>query len=174
MFDVDWSDPNRESVGDRQARKRKERESNRGKGRSEDEEQDQDKRYDHQRSSQASACGSVRSSVSSLDKQFGLFGGKHRKRGRESIRTRSTKAKSTKTQSSTSSALRSPTIAILEHEQEQQPWTAAETADKTKLVTSPASPRFYGLVHPCDGSGCSLPRKHSSSKFLLDSKHSCT
>lgn len=79
MFDVDWSDPNRESVGDRRARKQKE------KGLSEraasKDNVDKDSKKDEQ-SSQASGSGSVRSSMSSVDKQFGFFGGKNRKKGR--------------------------------------------------------------------------------------------
>lgn len=79
MFDVDWSDPNRESVGDRRARKQKE------KGLSEraanKDNADKDSKKDEQ-SSQASGSGSVRSSMSSVDKQFGFFGGKNRKKGR--------------------------------------------------------------------------------------------
>lgn len=79
MFDVDWSDPNRESVGDRRARKQKEKEvsdktSNKDNA-------DKDSRRDEQ-SSQASGSGSVRSSMSSVDKQFGFFGSKNRKKGR--------------------------------------------------------------------------------------------
>lgn len=79
MFDVDWSDPNRESVGDRRARKQKEkglseRASNKDNA---DRESKKDEQY-----SQASGSGSVRSSMSSVDKQFGFFGGKNRKKGR--------------------------------------------------------------------------------------------
>lgn len=79
MFDVDWSDPNRESVGDRRARKQREkgpsdRASNKDNA-------DKESRKDEQ-SSQASGSGSVRSSMSSVDKQFGFFGGKNRKKGR--------------------------------------------------------------------------------------------
>ncbi|KAG6355863.1 hypothetical protein INS49_015247 [Diaporthe citri] len=80
MFDVDWSDPNRESVGDRRARKQKEREFS-DKASSNKDNADKDSKRDGQ-SSQASGSGSVRSSISSVDKQFGFFGGKNRKKGR--------------------------------------------------------------------------------------------
>lgn len=79
MFDVDWSDPNRESVGDRRARKQKEKDV--GEKASNKDNGDKDSKKDEQ-SSQASGSGSVRSSMSSVDKQFGFFGGKHRRKGR--------------------------------------------------------------------------------------------
>lgn len=79
MFDVDWSDPNRESVGDRRARKQKEKGPD-DKAPSKDN-VDKDSKKDEQ-NSQASGSGSVRSSMSSVDKQFGFFGGKNRKKGR--------------------------------------------------------------------------------------------
>jgi len=79
MFDVDWSDPNRESVGDRRARKEKEKgHSDRAPNK---DNADKDSKKDEQYS-QASGPGSVRSSMSSVDKQFGFFGGKNRKKGR--------------------------------------------------------------------------------------------
>lgn len=79
MFDVDWSDPHRESVGDRRARKQKQKEiSDRASNK---DNADKDSKRDEQ-SSQASGSGSVRSSMSSVDKQFGFFGGKSRKKGR--------------------------------------------------------------------------------------------
>lgn len=83
MFDVDWSDPNRESVGDRRARKQKEKEiSDKASSKvSNKDNADKDSKRDEQ-SSQASGSGSVRSSMSSVDKQFGFFGGKNRKKGR--------------------------------------------------------------------------------------------
>lgn len=79
MFDVDWSDPNRESVGDRRARKQKEKDL--GENATNKDNGDKDSKKDEQ-SSQASGSGSVRSSMSSVDKQFGFFGGKNRKKGR--------------------------------------------------------------------------------------------
>lgn len=92
MFDVDWSDPNRESVGDRRARKQKEKEvsdktSNKDNA-------DKDSRRDEQ-SSQASGSGSVRSSMSSVDKQFGFFGSKTRKKGRALGNSRSAASSTT-------------------------------------------------------------------------------
>jgi hypothetical protein len=83
MFDVDWSDPNRESVGDRRARKQKEKGVGErvGDKAANKDTADKDSKKDEQYS-QVSGSGSVRSSMSSVDKQFGFFGGKNRKRGR--------------------------------------------------------------------------------------------
>ncbi|POS72784.1 hypothetical protein DHEL01_v208822 [Diaporthe helianthi] len=79
MFDVDWSDPHRESVGDRRARKQRQKGPS---DRAPDKDNvDKESKKDEQ-SSQASGSGSVRSSMSSVDKQFGFFGGKNRKKGR--------------------------------------------------------------------------------------------
>lgn len=89
MFDVDWSDPNREFVGDRRARKKKEKEK----------ERDAD---DEGEGGSSRASESLRSSVSSVEKQFGFFGAKQRKKG-----SSSRKAKS---KSLASSSLRAPTI----------------------------------------------------------------
>lgn len=94
MFDVDWSDPNRELVGDRRARKKKEKE----KGRGTDDDGD-----DHE-SSSSRASESLRNSVSSVEKQFGFFGAKQRKKGASGS---SRKAKS---RSTPSSSLRASTI----------------------------------------------------------------
>lgn len=106
MFDVDWSDPNRESVGDRRARKDK-KDKDKSKARDSqdgghEEDEDQDDGADDQSGNRTS--GSVRSSVSSAEKQFGFFGGKHRKKGTTSS------SRKAKTQSVASSSLRSPTI----------------------------------------------------------------
>lgn len=79
MFDVDWSDPNRESVGDRRARKQREKGASAKAG--DKDNGDRGSKKDEQ-SSQASGSGSVRSSMSSVDKQFGFFGGKNRKKAR--------------------------------------------------------------------------------------------
>lgn len=82
MFDVDWSDPNRESVGDRRARKQKQHENDdTASSQNDDQDQDQDQDQEGERTS-----GSVRSSVSSVEKQFGFFGGKYRKKGGSSSR----------------------------------------------------------------------------------------
>ncbi|KAL1866343.1 hypothetical protein Daus18300_006807 [Diaporthe australafricana] len=80
MFDVDWSDPNRESVGDRRARKQREKVVVSGKAGDKDNVERRSKK--DEQSSQASGSGSVRSSLSSVDKQFGFFGGKNRKKAR--------------------------------------------------------------------------------------------
>ncbi|ROW06090.1 hypothetical protein VMCG_04546 [Cytospora schulzeri] len=155
MFDVDWSDPHRESVGDRRARKRKEKEGNakrKGKGLGKDEEKLELYKKEDQQSSQKSGYGSVRSSMSSVDKQFGFFGGKNKRKGLVSAETRSTKTKSTKTQSTASSSLRSPTVTI--QEQELSP-------NETTSVPSTASPQFSGIVNPPGSPG--LPRKRFSS-----------
>lgn len=98
MFDVDWSDPTRESVGDRRARK------GRGKAQGKDGDasadtsasqslndakdlhgdhvpKDGDPDQDSNRNS-----GSIRSSVSSIEKQFGFFGTKNRTKGNSTSR----------------------------------------------------------------------------------------
>ncbi|KAK2602700.1 hypothetical protein N8I77_009209 [Diaporthe amygdali] len=91
MFDVDWSDPNRESVGDRRARKQREKDfSDKASGRDNGEKAS---KRDEQ-NSQTSGSGSVRSSMSSVDKQFGFFGGKNRKKGRVLGNNRSTASSS--------------------------------------------------------------------------------
>ncbi|KAI3398660.1 hypothetical protein diail_8847 [Diaporthe ilicicola] len=79
MWEVDWSDPNRESVGDRRARKQREKDVSDKASNKENGERAGKK---DEQSSQASGSGSVRSSMSSVDKQFGFFGGKNRKKGR--------------------------------------------------------------------------------------------
>lgn len=115
MFDVDWSDPNRESVGDRRARKQKEKEvSDKASSK---ENADKDSRRDEQ-SSQASGSGSVRSSMSSVDKQFGFFGSKNRKKGRALGNIKS----------AASSTTGAPTI----HEQEP-----TDDNDNNNIVESP-------------------------------------
>lgn len=109
MFDVDWSDPNRESVGDRRARKKKHREKERAAdddGQNEDQSQ---KNNEHEGGS-SHASDSVRSSVSSVEKQFGFFGAKHRKKASSSRKGKS--------KSVASSSLRAPTID--EHPQNEQ------------------------------------------------------
>ncbi|KAF3770658.1 hypothetical protein M406DRAFT_326083 [Cryphonectria parasitica EP155] len=118
MFDVDWSDPNRESVGDRRARKQKEKGKGKGKEKdghkdaatasslNEDDDSEQYQKLDDHLSQGGGTrtSGSVRTSVSSVDKQFGFFGGKHRHKGGSSS-SRKGNAKSV-----ASSSLRSPTI----------------------------------------------------------------
>lgn len=97
MFDVDWSDPARESVGDRRTRKDK---AFKGKGKDEKGDDDtsldddQDYKTDNQDRDQDSKrySDSVRSSVSSIEKQFGFFGGKQRKKGGPSSRLAKSKS----------------------------------------------------------------------------------
>ena len=178
MFDVDWSDPNRESVGDRRARKKKEREErirSRGQGHGEDEDnEDQDKK-DGQQSSQASGYGSVRSSLSSVEKQFGFFGGKNRRKGHDSVKTKSTQAKSTKTQSTASSSLRSPTIHIAtaqDQDQEQEQDQERPPDTEAKSLPAPESPRSPGPIQLQSAPG--LPRKRFSSKCFPANQNSLT
>lgn len=137
MFDVDWSDPNRESVGDRRARKEKDKEKGKGNASRNDRDDPDDDRSqkadDHDRQSSRNS-GSVRSSVSSIEKQFNFFGGKHRKKG--SSISRKNRAKSL-----AGSSLPSPTI-------EEQPRgelaSVASTNDRrtgsTDAEDSPALP----------------------------------
>ncbi|ROW15380.1 hypothetical protein VPNG_02241 [Cytospora leucostoma] len=187
MFDVDWSDPNRESVGDRRARKTKEKIKEKEKEGNCENDTEHDRKSNDQRSSQTSGSyGSVRSSMSSIEKQFGLFGGKHKRKEHNSVNTtRSTKAKSTKTpstktpssktQSTASSSLRSPTVTVQKQEQEQeQEQEQDQRADETTAsvpyssvpsssVPSPTSPRVPILLqHPYQAP--SSPRKRLSSK----------
>lgn len=118
MFDVDWSDPNRESVGDRRARKKKERQdddNNNGQG-------------DDQEGGSSRTSGSIRSSMSSVEKQFGFFGAKNRKTVSSS---RKGKAKST-----ASSSLRSPTI---EEQPQDEHTSAREESPSLPLTLNPFS-----------------------------------
>lgn len=148
MFDVDWSDPNRESVGDRRARKRKEKEKEGNNG--------EQYKKEEQRSGQVSGHGSVRSSISSVDKQFGFFGGRNKRKVLDSAKTRPTKAKSTKTQSTASSSLQSPTVTIQEQE-------LSSLDENASLLSSPASLRDPpGPSSPPSSPG--LPRKLFASK----------
>lgn len=103
MFDVDWSDPNRELVGDRRARKKKEKEKERDvddDGKSED--QDLAQKTDDHEGSSSRASESLRSSMSSVEKQFGFFAAKQRKKGGSSRKGKS--------RSVASSSLRASTI----------------------------------------------------------------
>lgn len=68
MFDVSWTDPNRENVGQRRVRKGLERERS------------EKKRKDDELSQSARASVSTRSSASSTDKSFGIFGSKSSKK----------------------------------------------------------------------------------------------
>lgn len=88
MFDVDWSDPNRESIGDRRARKhnatRKGKEKQGGKTTAGPKDDDGDEgqvssndRYSVDLSINRTS-GSVRSSDSAGDRQFSFFGGRKR------------------------------------------------------------------------------------------------
>jgi hypothetical protein len=189
MFDVDWSDPHRESVGDRRARKRKEKEGNgngngngngKGKGQGEGEGVMEQYTKDGQQNSQKSGYGSVRSSMSSVDKQFGFFGGKNKRKGFESVKTRSTRAKSTKTQSTASSSLRrSPAVTTQEPDPDPkadpEPDPEPEIPpDETTSVPSTASPQVPIIISPPGSPG--LPRKRFSSeslqpKFSLPTTH---
>lgn len=147
MFDVDWSDPNRESVGARRARKQKEKgkdkESDNGESvrrhNSNDNDKDSDLKRDDQGQDSNRTSGSVRSSVSSTDKQFGFFGGKHRKKGSSS---RKASAKS-----GPSSSLRSPTIEEGPHD---GPVSGSQQTGMVGVEESPG-----------------LPSKRFSSEFLL-------
>lgn len=108
MFDVDWSDPHRESVGDRRARKVKEK----------DKTADADDHYqkaDDQDTDRNS--GSITFSESSSERQFRFFGSKHRKKS--SSASRKSKAKSL-----TGSSLRSPTI-------DEQPQAESRSLEST-------------------------------------------
>lgn len=153
MFDVDWSDPNRESVGDRRVRKQKQH--TRGKGKDvndqnaqavhdheEDKDDDVDERTDSQSGNRTS--GSVRSSVSSAERQFGFFGGKHRKKG-------GTASQKAKTKSLASSSLHPTTI-------EEQPY---------KETKSSSSQEYQRPSAPGPDHSPSLPPKRFSSEFVL-------
>lgn len=103
---MDWSDPNRESVGDRRARKEKDKERGQGNASQNDRDDPDDGRSqktDDQDQESSRNSGSVRSSVSSIEKQFNFFGGKHRKKG-------STTSRKLQAKSLAGSSLRSPTI----------------------------------------------------------------
>lgn len=152
MFDVDWSDPNRESVGDRRVRKQKQHTKGNGKKDGSDpnnschdnagnEDEGLDDKTDDQSGNRTS--GSIRSSVSSAEKQFGFFGGKHRKKGTSSSRKG-------KTKSVASSSLRAPTI-------EEQPYN--ETTSTSSQGLQP--PSTSGPPDPSHG----LPPKRFSSEF---------
>ncbi|KAJ4389475.1 hypothetical protein N0V93_006944 [Gnomoniopsis smithogilvyi] len=133
MFDVDWSDPNRESVGDRRVRKHKQHIKGKGKdvndpnnghyGQDENDDEDLDDKTDDQSGNRTS--GSVRSSVSSSEKQFGFFGGKHRKKAGSSSRK-------AKTNSFASSSLHAPTI----EEQTYNETTSASSQGRQQPSTS--------------------------------------
>lgn len=153
MFDVDWSDPNRESVGDRRARKQKEKETS-DKASNKDN-VDKDSKRDGQ-SSQASGSGSVRSSMSSVDKQFGFFGGKNRKKGRALGNSKS----------AASSTTGAPTI----HEQEPTEYIDNNTVESPTEASSHV-PQDSEVVdtedqHPGVSvkphSSKSLPKQHHS------------
>lgn len=68
MFDVIWTDHNRENVGQRRARKGIEKEKA------------EKKKRDDERSQSGRTSVSTRSSASSADKAFGIFGGKGSKK----------------------------------------------------------------------------------------------
>lgn len=165
MFDVDWSDPHRESVGDRRARKKKEKEKEgngkgKGQGQGKDEGILEQCQKDGQQSSQKSGYGSVRSSMSSVDKQFGFFGGKNKRKGLDSAKTRSTRAKSTKTQSTASSSLRrSPAVTVQEQEKEKE---QEQSPDETTSAPSTAIPQVPAILNPPGSQG--LPQKRFSSE----------
>lgn len=144
MFDVDWSDPNRESVGDRRARKKREK----GKGRddedglSEDglsEEHEQGQKTDENEGGSSRASESLRSSVSSVEKQFGFFGAKQRKK------TNSTRKG--KSRSVASSSLRAPTID--EQPQNEQPPAHAPSSSSTGPLDLPSTLSSSKLPYIC-------------------------
>lgn len=157
MFDVDWSDPHRESVGDRRARKQKQH----AKGKEQDvdcqknghnahnEDEELSDKPDDQSATRTS--GSFRSSVSSTEKQFGFFGGKHRKTGGSSSRKG-------KVKSVASSSLRAPTI----EEQPQNEATSTSSPNPQQTNTSGAE------------QSPSLPPKRFSSEFWSVPSFPCT
>lgn len=131
MFDVDWSDPNRESVGDRRTRKQKERE----KGRDADDDrnsEDQAQKTDGHEGGSSRASESLRSSVSSIEKQFGFFGAKNRKKG---------SSRKGKSKSVASSSLRAPTI-------DEQLQNEQGLLDLPSNFSSSKSPFFCSLCFP--------------------------
>lgn len=140
---MDWSDPNRESVGARRARKQKK--DSKGQEGTDRDSGDQD----GNRTSE-----SVRSSVSSADKQFGFFGGKHsnKKKG-------STSSRKDKTKSIASSSLRAPT---LDEQSEDQSTSSvpssvirrAAASDDERPLSIPRSKRFSSKFDPWN----TLPR----------------
>lgn len=168
MFDVDWSDPNRESVGDRRARKGKDvgkhHHSRNGSqdnndGGHDDADLDDGEQMTDEQSAGNRTSGSVRSSVSSAEKQFGFFGGKHhhhRKKGAGGAGASASSRKG-KTQSVASSSLRSPTI-------EEQSVNEVVTSRST-ATSSPVQPR------PSTSGGADkspgLPPKRFSSEFCF-------
>lgn len=153
MFDVDWSDPNRESVGDRRVRKQKQHTKGKGKDlgdqnrgyddHDEDDDEDPDDRTDGQSGNRTS--GSVHSSVSSAEKQFGFFGGKHRKKGSSSSRKG-------KTKSVASSSLHAPTI---EEQSNNETTSASSQGRQQQTISGPdhspglPSKRFSSEFGPC-------------------------
>lgn len=88
MFDVDWSDPNRESIGDRRARKHnaaaKDKDKQGGKTTASLKDDNGDGGQESSGNkfsidlSRHWTSGSIRSSESSGDRQFSFFGGKKR------------------------------------------------------------------------------------------------
>lgn len=157
MFDVDWSDPNRESVGDRRVRKQKQHTKGKGKdvndqiarGAFDHEEEEGDDDLDDRTDRTDSQSGnrtseSVRSSVSSAERQFGFFGGKHRKKGGAS-------SQKAKTKSLASSSLCTTTI-------EEQPY---------KETISSASQEHQRPSASGPDHSPSLPPKRFSSEFVL-------
>lgn len=144
MFDVDWSDPNRESVGDRRARKQKKD----GKGKESSTDGDSGDQ-DGNRTS-----GSVRSSVSSADKQFGFFGG-----GKHSSTPKKGTASSFigKPKSAASSSQRAPTI-----DEQDEGFGAASTIRRVDDEQHQQQQRPLGIPHS---------RRFSSKYCFLTSWH---
>lgn len=110
MFEVDWSNPNRELVGDRRARKKKERAK----------ERDGDELEGEGGGGSSRASESLRSSMSSVEKQFGFFGAKQRNNKNGS-------RNKPKSKSLAGSSLRAPTIDELP--QTEQAPSAAPSLD---------------------------------------------
>lgn len=149
MFDVDWSDPNRESVGDRRVRKQKQH--SRGKGRDQTEggnyhdEDDNEEDLGPDDQSENRTSGSVRSSVSSNERQFGFFGGKHRKKGGASYQKG-------KAKSLASSSLHASTIEEQPHN--ESPLSSSQGRQQPKIPGADQSPglapkRFSSEFDPC-------------------------
>lgn len=141
MFEVDWSDPNRELVGDRRARKKKER----VKERDGDELEGEGGGGGSSRASE-----SLRSSMSSVEKQFGFFGAKQRNNKKGSSGSSRNKPTS---KSLAGSSLRAPTIDEQPQPQTEQAPSAAPSSDGCfPLDLPPTDPSpsecFYLFKYP--------------------------
>lgn len=174
MFDVDWSDPNRESVGDRRVRKQKqhsrgkERDQTGGEYGYDEDDNEEDLGADDQSGNRTS--GSVRSSVSSTERQFGFFGGKHRKKG-------GTSSQKGKAKSLASSSLHTSTIEEQPHK--ETPLSSSQGRQRPKIPGSDQSPglapkRFSSEFDLCPLSYATCkPGQHHTvaiSSIIMDSR----